>query len=360
MPPPVQGATVFEVDFLPIEKTGELGSKSGDAISVRFTEIETGEIRVVVIDGGYSYTGEALKEHIQRWYQVEHIDLMISTHADMDHINGLATVMEEMTVGELLLHIPHNHVGSATDFSNIEVVDALIGIAEEKGVVITEPFTGMTRFNGQIRILGPTKQYYTELVEEHLSEARSVTAAAKVVEFLKNSGIVKRAENLYEWAIEAIPFIETLGEDGETGPRNNSSVITLLQADDDRLLFTGDAGIPALSAGCDEYERLFGIFEDWPLDFFQAPHHGSRRNLSPSLLNRMFGEPGNNLFSPTCFISSAKNDLKHPSPKVTNALKRRQLNVYATEGISLLHMSNPFFSRGWGPAPQVPPLPEDE
>jgi hypothetical protein len=82
--------TMYEVDFLPIEKTGEPGPRSGDAIAVRFTD-DFGHYRVVVIDGGYKYTGESLIQHLEKYFSKSYVDLMISTHPDMDHINGLTT-----------------------------------------------------------------------------------------------------------------------------------------------------------------------------------------------------------------------------------------------------------------------------
>ena len=351
---------MYEVDFLPIEKTGELGSKSGDAIGMRFTEQLTGRSRVVVIDGGYSHTGEKMVEHVRKWYGTNHIDLMISTHPDQDHINGLATVMDEMTVGELLIHRPHDHVASVDEFSNIEVIDALIGLADEKGVPVSEPFTGLSRFGRQIIILGPTAEYYRQLVEEHLAQVRTGAAAARMGSG-GPSGIVTKAADLLERVIAMLPM-ESLSEDGETGPRNNSSVLTLLQVDGERMLFTGDAGIPALSAACDEYEILLGGFDSSPLDFFQAPHHGSKRNLSPSLLDRMLGTQRLRYTqNATSFISSAKQDPKHPSPKVTNALKRRGLDVYATESNIVVHKSSDVPMRpGYSAATPVAVLAEDD
>ena len=100
---------MYEVDFLSIESSGELGSKSGDAITVRFTENTTGTVRVLVIDGGYKHTGERLVEHVQARYGTNHVDLVISTHPDMDHVNGLTSVLTDLSVGELLIHIPHDH-----------------------------------------------------------------------------------------------------------------------------------------------------------------------------------------------------------------------------------------------------------
>lgn len=351
---------MYEVDFLPIERTGEIGSKSGDAITMRFTETLTGRQRVVVIDGGYGYTGEAVISHITDWYETDHIDLMISTHPDQDHINGLATVLEDFSVGELLIHRPHNHVEDVSDFSNIEVVDALIGLAEDKGVRVTEPFTGLTRFGGQVRILGPTVSYYRDLVEQHIKEMHTGQGASRMGAPTR-AGVFAKAADLLERVVSALP-VETLGEDGDSGPRNNSSVVTLLSVDNgERMLFTGDAGIPALHAAWDEYERIVGGFPDWPLDFFQAPHHGSKRNLSPSVLDRIFGKPGQNPLAPTSFISSAKQDPKHPSPKVTNALRRRGVDPYATESRTLVHKSDDIPMRpGYGPAMAIGPLGEDE
>ena len=71
-----------------------------------------------------------------------------------------------------------------------------------------------------------------------------------------------------------LPVINSqqVGSDGDTGPRNNSSVITLLQLDNVRLLLTGDAGIPALEAAADVYEAIFQSFQAYPLRFIQAPH----------------------------------------------------------------------------------------
>jgi beta-lactamase superfamily II metal-dependent hydrolase len=312
----------------------------------------------VVIDGGYSYTGEQVIEHLDHWYDTNHVDLMISTHPDQDHINGLATVLQGVSCDELLIHRPHDHAADVTHFSNIEVVDALIGLAEDNGVAVNEPFTGLTRFGGHIRVLGPTEKYYEELVAEHLKEMESGVAEARMSH--AQPGLLRKAIDLLDRALDYLP-IETLGEDGDSGPRNESSVITLLQVGGERLLFTGDAGIDALNAGWDEYERVVGSFPDAPLDFFQAPHHGSRRNLAPSLLNRIFGSPGENALTVPAFISSAKNDPKHPSPKVTNALRRRGVDPYATESNTLCHKSDDAPTRyGWITAPVIGPLEEED
>jgi hypothetical protein len=59
--------------------------------------------------------------------------------------------------------------------------------------------------------------------------------------------------------------------------------------------------------------------------FVQIPHHGSKRNVGPAILNRLIGSPvaqGTNKF--TAFVSvPKKGEPKHPSKRVTNAFMRR-------------------------------------
>lgn len=72
---------MFEIDFLPTEKTGEGGSKSGDAICLRMTEAGSGAVRTV-IDAGYGHTGDQMVDHIRKYYDSASIDLVISTYPD--------------------------------------------------------------------------------------------------------------------------------------------------------------------------------------------------------------------------------------------------------------------------------------
>jgi beta-lactamase superfamily II metal-dependent hydrolase len=347
---------MYEVDFLPVESESGPGSKSGDAIALRFTLAATGLQVIVAVDGGYASVGNDLVEHIPEYYGTRQIDLVISTHPDADHLNGLATVVEQLSVGELLVHQPRLHRYDVSEFSNLEALDVLLEVARQRGVVVTEPFTGLTRFNGQLRVLGPTSWYYEQLLDEHLAEARSgVTAGLG----FRSSKLLGRAGDLLDRALSYLP-IETLTDEGVTGPRNNTSVITCVQADGHRVLLTGDAGIPALEYAATEYESQIGGFYAWPLSLFQVPHHGSRRNVGPTILDRILGPRGAAYNATTSVVSSAKADPKHPSPKVVNALKRRGSSVYVTEGKILRHGHDYPLRPGWGPATELPALSEDE
>ncbi len=339
---------MYEVDFLPVG-TGE---KSGDAIALRFnaTNPANNNQVVVIIDGGFSEVGSNLVQHVKTYYGTTRADLVISTHPDADHINGLCTLVEQMDVGELLLHMPANH-GYAQDVWG-DGVPELRSLARRKGVPITEPFAGLQRFGGALTVLGPTQSYYEELLAQHVEEQRAGTSAA--------GSFGHKLRQLARRSLAALPLVETLGEDGVTSPCNNSSVISYWLIDDYPLLFTGDAGIPALRQATDLLVQT-GHGPARPLDFFQAPHHGSRRNLAPSLLDDLLGPRRAPYSTATItFVSAAEDDPKHPSAKVTNALQRRGSAVFTSEKSTIHHSRAGHPRPGWGPATPVPCLDEEQ
>jgi len=344
-----------EIDFLSVENEG--GAKSGDAIAMRFWSQGHGRLVVVVIDAGFKDTGERLIDHIQDRYDTDVVDLAISTHPDTDHLNGLQTVIESLRVTELFIHRPRDHGIDVREYPNIEAIDKLLAAAESRGTAITEPFTGEERFGGLLTVLGPTEAYYEQLLHESLAAAVSASALAASA---SRSGLY--SNTMADPLTKARFYLpaETLAEDVETSARNNTSVITLVEPGVSRWLLTGDAGIPALHAALDRYEVLRGSISGSPFNFVQVPHHGSRHNVSPSLLNRWLGPQDAGYATPTAFISSAKADPKHPSPKVTNAFTRRGAKVVATEGINIWHSQGMPSRADYWPVTPIGPLAEDD
>ncbi|WP_428339855.1 ComEC/Rec2 family competence protein [Mycobacterium sp.] len=349
---------MYELDFLPVEAEDGNGTKSGDAIAGRLW-LPDGTHRVIVVDAGYSAIGEDVVDHIAEYYGTNTIDLVVSTHPDGDHLNGLLTVMKSTTVRELLIHRPR-HLLSAADashFTNLEMIDAVIDEAESRGVPVSEPFTGLTRWGGALRVLGPSVEYYEYLVGLHVSEERSGIGEAKRTVAKVLSSAIAAAGGFRAGALPYLPE-ETLEDNPVTSHRNNTSAVLLLESiDGQRILLTGDAGVPALSLAAAEYELRIGTFTDQPLSVFQVPHHGSHHNSAPSLLDRFIGPQGS-FNTLDAVVSSAKASPHHPSPKVTNALLRRGAKVVSTEGKTICAYSGP--SRiGWVPAPSMPPRHED-
>lgn len=342
--------TGYEIDFIPV---GE-GTKNGDAIAMRITE--KGKTEVYVIDGGTQESGKALVQHVTDYYRTKQIDYLISTHPDMDHISGLKVILEELEIGELWMHKPWDHAshiikdildGRVTQNSLIKRIKSSVRmakeiekIATEKNIKIYEPVQGC-RIGSYFHVLSPSKKWYIELLKNF-----NKIPPTKSNPMLENKAFASNTGSAYEdWETE------TLREDGETSARNESSVVLLGTLPNNyRVLFTGDAGREALTKA---YNYALTLGTDLTqCQFIQIPHHGSRRNVSPNLLNKLLGPilPENSPAQKIAFVNTSKGAPDHPKKSVVNAFIRRGVNVVATKGNTICHRSGYPKRPGWEPA----------
>ena len=346
----------FEVDIIGVGQE----SKSGDAIALRWGNLfgPRSEQTVVIIDGGFRDTGKEVADHINKYYRTGYIDAVISTHPDQDHINGLDVVLDELDVRELWIHQPWKHNrdlaskfadGRVTDFSlserlkeSLDSASDLVDKAKQKGIHIVEPFSGISLYNeGKLQVIGPSLDYYESLIPEFdgMPAARD-TVKSLLAEFV---GTVERAIRR---------FVSTWGRDelddeDTTSAKNNSSVITQLTVENRRLLFTGDAGVTALSHAADQIS-FYSL--GTTLRFIQIPHHGSRRNVGPTVLSRLIGKPvsqGQSRDIVAIASTAKKGEPKHPRKAVINAFKHRGTKVLATRGKTIRHSYDAPARPGW-------------
>jgi beta-lactamase superfamily II metal-dependent hydrolase len=352
----------LEIDFLPVGN----GEKGGDAITVRFGDLygTPDEQTVIVIDGGYKDTGDALVEHIQNRYHTNQIDLVVSTHPDSDHSGGLEVVLDRLMVKHLWMHKPWEHTedisrmfvdGRVTDArvreklrTSLETVRRLENLAVRKNIPITEPFAGTHAFN-QLLVVGPTPEFY----ESILPGFRSLPDAKQDLGILSRltRRVTEEAQKFAEyWDFETLDFA------GETSAENETSTILLLAIGDQFMLFTADAGQRALSeavAFCESNGLDFS-----KIQFIQVPHHGSQRNVNPHLLNTLLGPKltqEQNTASKTAFVSAPpEGEPKHPSKRVMNAFRRRGAPVHSTQGIAKCHFINAPWREDYSPSVALP------
>ncbi|QKJ23821.1 ComEC/Rec2 family competence protein [Poseidonibacter lekithochrous] len=330
----------YEIDFIAVGEE----SKSGDAIAIRFGDLEGDRSNqtVVVIDGGYKKSGEDLVSHIKEHYCTDVVDLVILTHPDSDHASGLHVVLEELTVKKLWMHKPWEHNdGKAVKFvdgritdnsiserlkSALETAYQLHNLAVRKSIPIEEPFTGTIDTTGLIEVVGPTIKYYNELLLgfSGMPELK--------LESSNESLFTKAKDVIMEWISDGWD-IDLITDNGETtSPQNHSSAVVQITIENRRLLFTGDAGKESLQNVADYIGHIDNMCD---LQFIQIPHHGSFRNIGPTVLNKLVGEKKSkeHVSHFTAFCSSAKNGApKHPSKKVLNAFTRRGARVIITAG----------------------------
>lgn len=344
----------FEIDFLPVGDA----SKSGDAITLRYGNLfgARAEQTVVVVDGGFKDTGDAVARHVNDYYRTAHIDLVVSTHPDDDHIRGLITLFErdDVTVGQLWLHRPWEHNENARIVKSyarretaaegsfeayIANAERLNALAEANGVPVVEPFTwqAMKGDGYTLAVVGPDRDYYRDLVGEF-----GKAAAAKSPTVFE-----KALTEVLSWADETL-FIEALTDGGTTSPANNSTVSLLLTDGQRHSLLTGDAGMPALDRVANTLAEV-GIGPS-SLRFVQVPHHGSRHNVGPTILNRLLGQKGSEVARGTAFCSAAADgEPRHPAKMVLNAFRRRGYPVGTTCGNAICFREGAPDRPGWGP-----------
>jgi len=352
----------FEIDFLPV---GE-GERGGDAIALRFGNLSNpNEQVVVVLDGGTKESGARLVQHIKTHYGTTVVDSVVCTHSDADHASGLTVVLEELTVRRLYMHLPWNHVqdledelkkASATDSvrqhftKSLDSARELERLAKKKGIPIVEPFSDTLKPNGTFAVLGPSTSFYEGLLE---SFRCADELALKGKSFLER--VFAEAEKAVKWLAETW-WSETLVEPDEddSSAENNSSVILLFTHGNSKFLFTSDAGVPALTEAAKYAESLGTDLKT--VSGIQVPHHGSKRNVGPTILDRILGTKlKEQKMTKSAIVSVPKDGApKHPSKKVVNAFMRRGAKVIATQGNKILHHSHDAPDRGWVEATPLP------
>ena len=119
------------------------------------------------------------------------------------------------------------------------------------------------------------------------------------------------------------------------------------------ILLTGDAGNLGLEWAASFAEACGLVLRNFAL--VQVPHHGSRRNVGPTILNRLIGPVVLEGQVPhfTAVVSAPKDDSEHPRKIVMNAFMRRGARVLGTQGIATCFGSGIPSTRGIWPGHSI-------
>ena len=332
----------IEIDFI---EAGDSGS--GDAITIRIRRRYNGGDWIYVVDGGYADDGQKLVDHIRKHYgQSYYINHLVLTHPDADHASGLETVLKKIQVECPWMNRPWRHVGELMPmFRRYQDRDRLIArlksafpkvaeleeIAHDKGIEIKDAFQGDAI--GEFTVLSPHRTTYLLFVVE--SDKTPVPAT-------KFMALLGESVSPAAWGEENLK-----GDAEGTSAENETSIVQFADVCGKKMLLTGDAGVQALTKA---HQAAFQMGKStYPLDWFQVPHHGSRRNVSSDVLDKWLGP---RLLGPVqnpaqqAVISANQNDEEHPKKAVVRALIHRGRCVFQTD--RTLHMySSGAPNRGW-------------
>lgn len=244
-----------------------LTDSNADSFLLKF--LGTPRSSYILIDGGLRHNGKRTLEFFNDIIQNDgYIDLVILTHVDLDHINGLLTMFESEvvnanTIGGILFNVPH----SEQEIDDIKYKLTQCGYKEGnrllelilKNKIIIHNATQGNIFsienNVEIEILSPTQ---SALDTDH-DNWRDTNIGHD------ESDDYNKEELLKEKHKEDIK------------PQNVSSISCLITHNEKKLLFCGDS-VPS---------QILGTVDTiTAVNFFKVPHHGSKYNVSYSLFEK--------------------------------------------------------------------------
>jgi beta-lactamase superfamily II metal-dependent hydrolase len=298
--------------------------------------IEYGDpVRRVLIDGGPYNTYPNLRRKIECLPQSErHFELLIVTHVDADHIEGVLRLLQESALGVTFGDVWFNGAtqmnaalgaGDQLDERQGEYLQALLTESRQTwndafgGEMICVPDTGelptaTLAGDARLTVVSPTA---TELRALH---ARWLNV---IIKEGFSTGDTDRAlaDLATKTRLQPIQPKDRLGDDlpagrseagdppgGDRAVANGSSIAVIFEYDGHRLLLTGDAFPGVLTAS------LKRVDNGKPVDIalFKLPHHGSSANITEEMIDAVNCEQ----FA----ISTNGSHFRHPDDQAIDTL----------------------------------------
>jgi beta-lactamase superfamily II metal-dependent hydrolase len=285
---------VFAIEMLP--------AAEGDALWIEYGDKD--DPYRVLIDGGVWATHRHIKRQLKAIAGERRFELVVVTHVDNDHIDGLAKLLandQKLDLDDLWFN----------SWDQLKAVDAL---GEKQGEILSYHIEqwGLPhnrRIDGQaiglpqdedeslpcfefagdlkITVVGPPyddlkrlRREWKKTIEELKLRPGDKRTAEKLIEDQKKyqPDRLGGVPNLKTWAARKFK------DDGSVP--NASSISLLVEYGGRTFLFTGDATSASLVDGLDRLRKERGVARI-KLDAMKVPHHGSKNNVSTEVMKRI-------------------------------------------------------------------------
>lgn len=303
-----------------------LPARHGDCLCVEYGNASSPHR--ILIDGGPAFAYAGLRARLQQIPESRRrLDLLVVTHIDGDHIEGIIKLLGD---GEIDLRIDdlwyngYSQLNAAESLSfgalQGEYLSALI---EARKLPWNTPFDGgpvVTPGDDadlptyelpdgcRLTLLSPgplqTKNLRARWVKELAEAGLEPDATEDAMARLKES----RLSPSFDFAT-ASPDVASLAAKSfkeDSTVANGSSIAFLLEYAGKRCLLVGDAHPGVLENAIGKLLKKENSAK-LKVDLFKLPHHGSKHNLSPSLLAM--------LDCPQFLVSSDGGYFNHPDPE---------------------------------------------
>ncbi len=282
---------MLRIDILP--------AGHGDCLWIEYGDPQ--KPRRVLIDGGTTgtYKGALRRKLLAVPEEQRRFELLVVTHIDADHISGALELLEDESVRFPAADVWFNGYRHLPD----EAPDTLGPVQGEKltyrllklgvpwnvafhGRAVVVPQEGdlpRTKLEGDLSLtlLAPTLEQLANLKPKWECEVKEAGLDP-------NNPYAAPAEPAggFELLAAGPPDIEALTREPfseDTAAANGSSIALLLDYEGHRVLLAGDAHPNALADGI----RRLEPGKKLKLDACKLPHHGSKANVSPKLLDTL-------------------------------------------------------------------------
>ena len=283
-----------------------------------------GDSHIVLIDGGVKNTAERLEARIQEAIKERqtpslHIDLLVVTHIDNDHIEGILKLLEEaklpLTFGDIWFN-GNRQLAKLPPLTEEEQRRDLLGGENEsmfradllglkEGDRLSQLLSDPARhlpwnqgFEGkEIAILSgrplPVKPLpggmNLTLLGPPLKRLRRLAADWQKVLGDFERGLPETADIRSDLLGKGDTWPPTWRDEERFDERtaNGSSISLWAEYEGQALLLTGDAFAEDVTAALGRLQMDRETKKRLPLSAFKLPHHGSAQNLSRDLLDRI-------------------------------------------------------------------------
>lgn len=285
---------MFKIKFLP--------ARFGDSIWIEYG-LEHAPHRIL-IDGGTAGTRhEILKELQQLPVDERRFELLVVTHIDRDHIEGILSLLSRDNPGFVPGEVWYNGWQHLPSFDDVEPFGAIQGerltksILKKKylwnqmfdrgAVCIPEagPLPRVILPGGlELTLLSPTKQALSKLKPVWEQEVRAANLDPGFgLEVDDELELDETVEAFGPGDLPDVPALADSAFEEDDSVANGSSIALLAEFEGKRILLAADAHAGDLQAALD----LLSPTGRMPLDLFKVSHHGSRNTTSRELVEKV-------------------------------------------------------------------------
>lgn len=302
-----------------------LPAECGDCLWLEYGD--PGEPHIMLIDGGVKNTAKRLEARIQKAIRERrasslHIDLLVVTHIDNDHIDGILKLLEEgrlpLTFGDIWFNGNRQLATLPPPTDREKRPDTLGGIEEE---ILRPDLLGLREGDRLSRVLADPKNKLpwnkafggnaaTTFIEGSPPPARTLPGELKLTLLGPPLNRLRILSNKWTDVLGDFARVnqfgptpereDTLGrrdtwppalrnEKGlDDSPANGASIALLAEYENKGVLLTGDAFAPDLEAALGRIQTERGK-AGVPLiiEAMKVPHHGSFKNLTSKILEKV-------------------------------------------------------------------------